>query len=497
MSLANHAPAVAAPRLFERVRILTIQPVGYAHSAAFAELAEGLASAYSALGADVDMAINQALLGDGVNIVFGAHLIAAGVALPGNAIIFNLEQLNSGILVQPHYLDLLRRHVVFDYSPRNAALVREQTGNAHVHVVRIGYAPVLTRIEKKPAQDVDVLFYGVVNERRRRILDGLAAAGLNVRALPGIYGRERDAWVARSKVVLNIHFYEDKIHEIVRTSYLLANAKAVVSECDAQTEIDDDVRTALVCAPYDALVATCVALVRDDERRERVERLALEGFRGSSQADVLAGLLPRLHAPLPPRINLGSGKAFDAERLNIDIDPKWNPDVVANLCAPGGLRQIFFSRRFGLVRLEPGQFDEISTIDVLEHVPDLSTMMTRCLELLRVGATMRIVVPYDLSWGAWQDPTHVRAFNERSWLYYTDWHWYLGWAEARFDMADMKMKLSAVGDAMLKRGVAHDEVFRTPRAVDEMQVVLVKRLLTAAESENTRKAQRGAGDTAA
>lgn len=497
MSLANHAAPVAAPRLFERVRILTIQPPGYAHSAAFAELAEGLAAAFSALGASVDAAVNQPLLGDGVNIVFGAHLIAAGVALPGNTIIFNLEQLNSGVLVQPHYLDLLRRHVVFDYSQRNAAIVREHTDNPHVHVVGIGYSPVLTRIESAKSQDVDVLFYGVINERRRLILDGLAAAGLNVRALPGIYGKERDAWIARSKVVLNVHFYEDKIHESVRTSYLLANAKAVVSECDAQTEIDDAVRAALVAVPYDALVTECVALVRDDARRERVERQALEGFRNFSQADILAALLPRLHASLPRRINLGSGKAFDAERLNIDIDPKWNPDVVANLCAPGGLRQIFFSRRFGLVRLEPGEFDEISTIDVLEHIADLSTMMTRCLELLRVGATMRIVVPYDLSWGAWQDPTHVRAFNERSWLYYTDWHWYLGWAEARFDMADMKMKLSPVGEGLLTRGVAHEEVFRTPRAVDEMQVVLVKRLLNDAEKENTRRAQRGVGDTAA
>jgi len=158
MTASNTEPALAAPRLFERVRVLTIQPPGYAHSAAFAELAEGIGAAFAALGAEVDSAINQPLVGEGVNIVFGAHLIAAGVALPGNAIIFNLEQLHSGMLVQPHYIELLRRHVVFDYSARNAALLREQTGNAHVHVLRIGYAEPLTRIGKAPVQDVDVLF---------------------------------------------------------------------------------------------------------------------------------------------------------------------------------------------------------------------------------------------------------------------------------------------------------------------------------------------------
>ncbi len=323
-----------------------------------------------------------------------------------------------------------------------------------------------------------------------------SSAGLAVTALPGVYGRDRDAWIARSKVVLNIHYYEDKIHELVRTSYLLGNRKAVVSECDDETEIDDDIRESVVAVPYAKLVETCVALVRDDARRKKVEQAGFERFSQRKQAPLLLEALQRMSQPLPRRINLGSGKAYDPERLNIDIDAKWNPDIVGDLCAADGLRQIFFSRRHGLVRLQPGEFDEISTIDVLEHLPDLVPMMTRCLDLLRVGGTMRIVVPYDLSWGAWQDPTHVRAFNERSWLYYTDWHWYLGWTEARFDMREMGMKLSAVGEALRQRGVAGDELFRTPRAVDEMQVVLVKRLCTEAETQQASAylgSARGAG----
>jgi hypothetical protein len=35
---------------------------------------------------------------------------------------------------------------------------------------------------------------------------------------------------------------------------------------------------------------------------------------------------------------------------------------------------------------------------------------------------------------AWQDPTHLRAMNMNSWLYYTSWFWYLGWFEHRFDL---------------------------------------------------------------
>jgi SAM-dependent methyltransferase len=341
--------------------------------------------------------------------------------------------------------------------------------------------PTLTRIAPAARQDVDVLFYGVVNERRRAILDALAAAGLVVKALPGIYGAERDAWIARSKLVLNVHYYDDKVHELVRTSYLLANRKAVVSECDDDTEIDADVREALVAVAYDKLVEACVALARDDARRHAIEQAGFEIFCRRNQAALLADLLPALSRPLPRRINLGSGKTFDPVRLNIDIDAKWQPDILGDISAPAGLRQIFFSPRFGLVRLEPGQFDEITTLDVLEHVPDLVALMTRCLDLLRVGGAMRIGVPYDLSWGAWQDPTHIRAFNERSWLYYTDWHWYLGWMQARFVMTELNMVFSPVGDALRARGVPNEDIFRTARAVDSMQVVLVKRALSDAE----------------
>jgi hypothetical protein len=43
-----------------------------------------------------------------------------------------------------------------------------------------------------------------------------------------------------------------------------------------------------------------------------------------------------------------------------------------------------------------------------------------------------VEVPFEHAATAWQDPTHLRALNEKSWLYYADWFWYLGWFEHRF-----------------------------------------------------------------
>ncbi|MBS0591066.1 MAG: hypothetical protein JSR65_10575 [Proteobacteria bacterium] len=471
------------PRLFERVRVVTIQLPNYPHSAAFDELAESFVHAFSALGAQADSAINQPLIGEGINFVFGAHLLAPTVALPPNSIIVNLEQLRGGVFAQPHYLERLKHHPVLDYSARNVARLRAQIGNVHVHAFEVGTMPAMSRIAPAAQQDVDVLFYGSINERRRAILDALSAAGLVVKVLFGVYGAERDAWIARSKIVLNVHFYEDQIHELVRTSYLLANRKLVVSECEDVTEIDADVRQALVAVAYNQLVGTCVALVRDEPRRRALEHAGFECMRRRNQAELLKPLLAPLSLPLPRRINLGSGKAYDPERLNIDVDPQWQPDILGDISKPHGLKQIFFSPKFGLARLDPGEFDEITAMDVLEHVPDLVTLMTHCLDLLRVDGVMRIGVPYDLSWGAWQDPTHIRAFNERSWLYYTDWHWYLGWDVARFHLAEMNFALSPVGEGLRQRGMASEDIFRTPRAVDSMQVLLTKRLLDATEKQ--------------
>src|SRR6185503_9784111 len=110
--------------------------------------------------------------------------------------------------------------------------------------------------------------------------------------------------------------------------------------------------------------------------------------------------------------------------------------------------------------------------DVLEHVPDLVSTMTTCLNLLKLGGVFNILVPYDLSYGAWQDPTHIRAFNERSWLYYTDWFWYLNWTTHRFVVKQLSFNASPLGHQMAANNVPHEVVVRTPRAVDSMTVSL-------------------------
>ncbi len=189
----------------------------------------------------------------------------------------------------------------------------------------------------------------------------------------------------------------------------------------------------------------------------------------------------------PGVINMGSGKDWKPDCLNIDISDAWNPDLVFDLnqaLPAAGLS--FETERFGTVRLADESFEAIICNDVLEHVTQLMTAMTTCLRLLRVGGALRVHVPYDLSFGAWQDPTHVRAFNERSWLYYTDWFWYMNWDSHRFDLRSLQFVLSPVGISLHQQQVDQDTILRTPRAVDAMNVELVKRPLTPQERAEYR-----------
>ncbi len=138
------------------------------------------------------------------------------------------------------------------------------------------------------------------------------------------------------------------------------------------------------------------------------------------------------------------------------------------------LGQIVHTHRFGDFSLEAGAFALIMANDLLEHLPYLVAAMTSSLFLLKEWDEMHVQVPYDLSYSAWQDPTHVRAFNGWSWLYYTDWYWYLGWKTERFNLVKQEFALSPLGRLLQGQNVAVAEILRTSRAVGLIVVVLKK-----------------------
>ena len=314
--------------------VTVVSPPGYVHSGAFREVAEAVHHGLRALGHDSVLTDELAPRGRRA-IVLGSNLLPAVKRRPRpDAILYNLEQIDPGSpWLTPALLELFRRHEVWDYSARNAARY-PALGLKPPRVVPVGWVPELTRIAPAPEEDLDVLFYGSLNPRRRAVLDALRARGLRVEAVYGVYGEERDRLVARAKVVLNVHFYEAKVFEVVRVSYLLANRRCVVSERGADPEEERPLEGGVAFAAYDQLVETCLGICRDPAARAAIAARGLELVRRLDESAFLGRALqggaPAAPASAPARQR--------STPMTLSEVPPLSLEDVLSMAAPSGKR---------------------------------------------------------------------------------------------------------------------------------------------------------------
>lgn len=241
--------------------VVVFRPPGYAHNC-FAESALAMNEAAKDLGwipenrPVIEATGPESLKGLVKPLVYGAVVAPSWVSgLPEGSVLYNLEQSGAPI-TWGAYQDVLRQSLIWDYDPVNR-------GANPWSVCRIGYHPVLRRIHRHDDRPIDVLFYGSLNARRNDVLDQLRQKGLKVVARFGSYGEERDALLAQSKVILNLHYHRpEAIFEQVRCQYPLSNGIAVVSETGISREVETEYAEAVCFAPYERLADACEDLVK-------------------------------------------------------------------------------------------------------------------------------------------------------------------------------------------------------------------------------------------
>lgn len=273
--------------------IWIVSPSGYLHSRCFEEVALALHCAFKTLGYDAPIHTQPPQDSSQV-LVLGTNLLTRITEpLPEQMILYNLEQIEktSG-WITPAYIQLLKRHAVWDYSQHNMKTLKKLFGVQATHLA-LGYVPELTRIKPRP-KDIDVLFIGSLSERRKKVLEALAATGRKVSAAYNSYGPERDALIARSKIIINIHYYEAQLFEVVRVSYLLANKACVVSETGRDMQLEAPYKQAVAWADYDKLIDTCLALLADEKARKAQEKAGFDSIKNQPQAPILQRALADL-----------------------------------------------------------------------------------------------------------------------------------------------------------------------------------------------------------
>lgn len=478
---------------FRPVHICIIQPLGYMHSLGFLDQARYLRYQFRRFGVEVSLAKNRLKHG-AVNVVLGAHLgFDPELRKRYACIFFNLEQMGQGgAQVTEAYRQLLATSAVFDYDQGNPSHYTPHVED--VPLLSFGYAPYLEASNVAlPDRPIDLLFLGSMNERRRRIIQEIEGAGVQVTLVDGaLYGPERDDLIRQAKAVLNCHYYESARFEQARVFQCLSLGTPVISERLAATHPAQQFEDAVFWVPEggwsafirsefltEGFAATAQQKLLAFPRHDLVDAYADAFVFGQSFATAHLERMPS--GPwVPERLHIGSGKDYRSGWLNVDILPAALPDVILDLGQKQAWPQRLHSETLGEVDLLPGAVKLIYANNVLEHVPDLPTFMGNCLTLLEEGGRMEIEVPYEHANTAWQDPTHIRAMNEASWVYYADWFWYLGWFEHRFQLAEF-VYLDAALRPCGKEG-AHF-----------MRVTLVKQLTTLAERMAARTMQADFG----
>ena len=184
-----------------------------------------------------DAVISESINLHDLNILFGLQEIInkpIDFSIPTNSIIFNLEQLYDGSKYVPlPYLELLKLYEVWDYNSINQKWLKENL-NITAKVIRLGYQKEFEQVEFKydHEKDIDVLFYGPLNERRKHIISMLKNH-TDIKVVHtgcGIFGHDRNELIARSKIVINIHYHDTAILEYYRVLYLLNNNCFVITE---------------------------------------------------------------------------------------------------------------------------------------------------------------------------------------------------------------------------------------------------------------------------
>ena len=272
----------------ERFNLLVVHPVDYVGYAPFLGAARLLYFGLRRLGYEVRLASNQ-FLRDVTNIIVGPHHLAGDLAeqLPAGTVIYNTEQIGPSNQVIESLRPFVARFELWDHSLANVAVWRSLGLGDRVRYLQPGYLPESTTIDPATPANIDVLFYGNVSPRRLTVLDAIARAGIDLQVVSGVYRRERDALIARARIVPNVHATETAALEIARVAHVLSNRRALVSELGPNAKIDPDLRDGIAAGVASELPGLCRALLADDRRRLA---LAERGFELFSRRDFSASL---------------------------------------------------------------------------------------------------------------------------------------------------------------------------------------------------------------
>ena len=162
---------------------------------------------------------------------------------PKNYIIYQLEQKDISKWIDKKYeLSILYSKETWDYSKSNiekfSTILQKKIKYVPISIIPINYWNMFINLDIIPQNNI--LFYGsmnVIREEKLNYLQQKLAPKYYIKIVKDKFGSDLFNEILNSKIILNIHFYENAILETYRLNEALSCGKIIISE--KPNQIDD------------------------------------------------------------------------------------------------------------------------------------------------------------------------------------------------------------------------------------------------------------------
>lgn len=214
---------------------------------------------------------------DVLYVILGLHRIKK---VPNNFIAIQAEQVGSKWMTELYMNNLRRALCVWDFSPRNCSYFREKGIHCYLVPTRVPMeifypeSPGMRKHFSSMPKDIDVLFYGARCARRERLeRDFSKKTSLRVVfRYNDLFREEREDLIARSKVVLNVHYWPSASLETHRVEYLCSRGKCVLSERSSDPDLDLRYSQCVAFVKLDGMAEAAERYARDSQARADLEK---------------------------------------------------------------------------------------------------------------------------------------------------------------------------------------------------------------------------------
>jgi hypothetical protein len=146
--------------------------------------------------------------------------------LPKNYILYIIEQETSSFFTDKNYLNMIKNaKYIWDFRINKIDLL-EYPLSKYYYLT----CPFLYTSNKNLCEPIyDIFFFGTQNDRRTKILEKISKKYKVIMGF-SVSGNEKEEYIKKSKIILNLHYYKDVMLETCRINEILNYNKIIISE---------------------------------------------------------------------------------------------------------------------------------------------------------------------------------------------------------------------------------------------------------------------------